>query len=212
MTDTTAKQQTHTVQVWPSGRGYEYRGDPDGPAEQKQLRAHSYMTDPPGPWREGQPDEWREILHEVRAEMYQDRDVLCCDSMLVDELIKLVGSLPHEDREFASAWSYDEIRNLYPNPEDWDADDCRAWLSEHVSEDTDGLDLDGLQDAVRDNNEPAEVFEWWRVSSWLCDELHEIGEVTIDNGYGHWWGRCCTGQQFIMDGVLQRVAARFDDL
>ena len=55
------------------------------------------------------------------------------------------------------------------------------------------------------------MYEWWRVSSWLCEQLHAIGEVTIDNDYGYWWGRTCTGQGWIMDGVLQRVAARFED-
>jgi hypothetical protein len=51
------------------------------------------------------------------------------------------------------------------------------------------------------------VFEWWRVDPWLCKRLAAIGEVTLDNAYGEWWGRTCTGQSLIMDGTLQRIAA-----
>jgi len=51
----------------------------------------------------------------------------------------------------------------------------------------------------------------WRVSTWFCRQLDEIGEVTISNGYGSWWGRCCTGQNYICDGTLQCVAARFEE-
>ena len=63
--------------------------------------------------------------------------------------------------------------------------------------------------AVRENADAAEPYEWWRVTSWLCRELSDIGEVVIDNSYGCWWGRCATGQGLIMDGVLQKIAAEF---
>jgi len=36
--------------------------------------------------------------------------------------------------------------------------------------------------------------------------LDAIGEPTIDNEYGYWWGRTCCGQGLIMDGTLQRIA------
>ncbi len=255
--DEQAKQDTHTLQVWPSGRGYEYRGDPNGPAEQRQLRA-------PKGWRDGQPDEWREILHSVRALMYQERDVLCCDSMLVDDLLKAAPEISNMTQStgaaaLGDAFSTDEIRNLYPDPDSMDDNECKEWLTDHGYElpsaicqtscehcdlDVEGTIggddwrdrgnntrcnddahahaptdaesvqdgyLDALCEAVRDADpEPAEVMEWWRITSWLCDQLHAIGEVTIDNGYGQWWGRQATGQQYIMDGVLQQVAARFD--
>lgn len=68
--------------------------------------------------------------------------------------------------------------------------------------------LDALRDAVRDCAEPVEIYEWWRVSGWLAEHLRAIGEPVLDNDYGTWWGRTCTGQGVIMDGTLQRVAAR----
>jgi hypothetical protein len=91
-------------------------------------------------------------------------------------------------------------------------DESDETLREAVIANIDDETISGIEDwreAVRDNAEDEEVLEWWLVSSWLCDKLRDIGEVVIDNGYGHWWGRTCTGQQLIMDGTLQRIAAQF---
>lgn len=70
--------------------------------------------------------------------------------------------------------------------------------------------LDDWRDAVRDHSQenPAEVYEWWRVSGWLVKELREIGEAVLDNDYGNWWGRTCTGQSILQDGTLQEIAAK----
>lgn len=102
------------------------------------------------------------------------------------------------------AMALDEFDPEFP-PTDSD-DELRARVLAAMNADT----LDGLDEwrnAVRDNAEPAEVFEWWRVSRWLAEQLAAAGEVTLSNAYGEWWGRCTTGQALIMDGVLQKVAA-----
>ncbi len=67
-------------------------------------------------------------------------------------------------------------------------------------------DVNDWQRAV-DDSAPAEVLEWWRITSDLCQHLRDIGQVVLDNDYGYWWGRTCSGQGYIMDGVLQEVAA-----
>jgi hypothetical protein len=221
-------RETRALQVWPSGQGFEYRGDPSGPEHQRELRERG------GEWRQGTAEEWRRIRCEERARLYLDREVLCCDSALISELTQHAETLPLDDRE---AFSIDAIRNLTPDPSEWDAPTCLHWLADHTGEDNyrrraedwpgevarfaayegqtaeewEDAALAELQDAIRDQAEPAEVFEWWRVSSWLCKHLDAIGEVTIDNGYGCWYGRTTTGQGLLMDGVLQRVAARFEE-
>jgi len=55
---------------------------------------------------------------------------------------------------------------------------------------------------------PQEVFEWWLVTRWLAEELRAIGEPVLDNGFGYWWGRSCTGQAILLDGTLQVIAER----
>jgi hypothetical protein len=91
-------------------------------------------------------------------------------------------------------------------------DELRAILIEEIDEElVDGLE--DYRDAVRDNScdHQAEIYEWWRVNEWLAKKLIEAGECVLDNDYGYWWGRCCTGQGMIMDGTFQRIAARFVD-
>jgi len=168
---------------------------------------HRYNGEPAENWREGMESEWREILHEIRAERYADVEVLCWDTSLVDDLIKASGE---GQGDLAEGFSYEEIRNLYPDPDNWTIEQRAEWLADRgIPYDQDDRD-NGLLDLIREHAEPAEVFEWWRVSEWLCGQLHEIGEVTIDNHYGYWWGRTCTGQGLLMDGTLQRVAALSD--
>lgn len=224
--------ETRTLQVWPSGQGFSYRGDIDGPASQKRLRVTSYNGDKPKRWRPGTADEWRSIRIQVRAALYGERDILGCDSSLIDDLIKAAGS-GDLSGDLGEGFSYEEIHGLYADPSDWNADKCRDYASDNGIDlpdvptigDDDKPDPDADEDDsrygwlteareacaeyARDN--PAEVYEWWRVTSWLCKQLAGIGEVTIDNGYGCWWGRTCTGQQWIMDGTLQTVAAKFEE-
>lgn len=85
----------------------------------------------------------------------------------------------------------------------------RTALIENINDDT----IDGLSDWREcaqefSNDNPQEPLQWWRVSDWLGQELKEIGEVVIDNGYGWWWGRTCCGQGVLMDGTLQNIAHR----
>lgn len=138
----------------------------------------------------------------------------------------------------ASDWTLEQCRewmddhndgNRLPTPNPWAMD--RADMLEHMhielDDDFDNGDDDAVRtrliaeindetwdglsewrDAVRDNAEAAEVLEWWRVSKWLADHLEAVGECVLSNNYGTWWGRCCTGQGLLQDGILQLVAAR----
>lgn len=93
-------------------------------------------------------------------------------------------------------------------------DESDDTLRDAVIANMDDETIDGLEawrEAVREEagEHAAEIYEWWRVDKWLAAQLNEIGECVLDNAYGTWWGRCATGQGLIMDGVLQRVAAKF---
>lgn len=64
--------------------------------------------------------------------------------------------------------------------------------------------LDDWQRAARDTG-PVEIFEWWLVTDFLAFQLRGIGEPVLDNEYGCWWGRTCTGQSILLDGTLQQL-------
>jgi len=52
--------------------------------------------------------------------------------------------------------------------------------------------------------QPAEVYEWWAVSSFLADKLSAHGECIIDR-HTPYWGRRSTGQAILLDGVISEI-------
>lgn len=283
-----------TIQCWPSGKSYIYAGS--YPAYTLQTQEGERMAT---------PTEAHEIGREVRAKNLAARDVLACQSYLVDSLLSLgmQGNLQGSDID---DFQFDNVENLYPDPDDWtlqeckdycedygidtsdlpDVDPCRGWPSvdtvatalqkyqDHFDHFRDGEDtltlelgvddggecavtsnhvddpviscdyeatwtgdpsivpvydiasilllccrnqveadaddtLEQYRDAIRDNAKPAEIYEWWLVSDWLCGQLRAIGEPVLEAGGSTYWGRTCTGQGYLMDGTLQRIADRF---
>ena len=268
----------NTIHVFPAGKSFSYSGE-----------YPSYTIDDNGVERAATQEEAQQIRCQELAEMYVSRDVLCCDSCLIGDLVEQQASVGG-----LCGFSFDDMENVYTNPEDWTVEECRQWLDDHdveydkpaieflpdydsvlnhvssilgdadfedgclnigigmddqgnFSVDWDGVydsyafdmdidegdtceaitrslidglkeniedefDEDGyletLKDSVRDNCEPAEPYEWWRVTKWLCEQLRNQGEVVLDNDYGCWWGRQTTGQSMIMDGVFQDIARR----
>ncbi len=218
-----------TIQLWPDGRSITYAGDYSGHAPAPTVYPSGW-ADTTTPSRPATPEEHRAIRVNERARGYLEREVYRNMTALVDDLRRL----QYEMRgDLADGFSDENIANLTPDPDDWDAARCRAWLEDrgHTVPDVPDVDcptcagtgttdsaadedddyVDALRDAVRDNAEPEEVYEWYLVSEWLGRKLAAIGECVLDSGYGVFWGRTCTGQAVIMDGTLQRVAELFEE-
>jgi hypothetical protein len=60
------------------------------------------------------------------------------------------------------------------------------------------------------DGETKEIFEWWLVTSELASDLKVVHEAVLDNDYGQWWGRTCTGQSIAQDGTMYRVIELID--
>ena len=74
-----------------------------------------------------------------------------------------------------------------------------------------GKHEEALQEAVSKSEEPEyqEVAEWWLITdSRLVDLMKETGRVILDNDFGSWWGRTCSGQSVYMDGAIQEALKR----
>ena len=77
---------------------------------------------------------------------------------------------------------------------------------------------DEWKDQVREWSEdnPVEPLEWWLVDSWLAGQLQEMTqEPVLDNEYGQWWGRTCTGQSIACDStfyILAESLGYFDEI
>ena len=60
--------------------------------------------------------------------------------------------------------------------------------------------------------EPQEIYEWYRVDSWFCEKLKEKGEPVIESGWWCYWGRTCTGQAILLDGVIDEITMELEIL
>ena len=149
------------------------------------------------------------------AEHYISRDVLCCDSSFVNDLLYRQNQAQNPITE---EFCIDNIENFY----DKDRDTILHYLhyclhqstiSDYLK-DNDGTDiallnqneLEELAEACEWEAEPQEIYEWWRVTDWLAEKLSERGQPILRNAYGTWWGRTATGQAISLDGTFQAIA------
>ena len=56
---------------------------------------------------------------------------------------------------------------------------------------------------ISDYDKPQEIYEYWKVSSWLIDKLAEEGEAVIKDF--NIWCRTTTGQGIILDSVITKI-------
>ena len=93
---------------------------------------------------------------EERAEALLQHDVHCCQSALVDSLLKLSGEsfTLDDNRELAGAFGWEEVENLYPDPSDWTVKQCREYLDDyghgHPDPDPWAMDRDALAEFYTD--------------------------------------------------------------
>ena len=110
----------------------------------------------------------------------------------------LVTDMQKEGESNLYRFEWDNIENFYMSDQEI--------LNYMGSYDEDMSDQE-LIDEVRDNGEDInEIFEWYLVSDWFLNRLREINEPVIDNDYGEYWGRCCTGQAISLDYNIQELA------
>ena len=218
-----------TIQIWPNGRSVTYQGsyphyrDESGaefpPDEQRAIHAQVLAS------MYAQNDIFccqSSLVSELMEKESEGFGVDDIENVYRD----FSGSYLSECREYLSdiggdnpepdpwAMSRDELAELLGDAgiEVYDSeseDTLRAAVIANIDDETiDGLDdwREAANELAQDN--PAEPYEWYCVSQWLCDKLRGIGEVVIDNDFGCWWGRTCTGQGLIMDGTLQEIALR----
>jgi len=137
-------------------------------------------------------------LMEDRGEEFQE-ELYACDnfSLIRDHNYTLDG----EDKWFSGSSSerdelvteLEEKRDeLDPKSKDYD-EKFEMYLNA----------IEALNDA---EEESAEIYEWWAVSSWLAGKLQAEGEVIYEAGLTQVWGRQSSGQAILLDGVISDIA------
>jgi len=62
-----------------------------------------------------------------------------------------------------------------------------------------------IEELEEEQGEVNEPYEWWIVSSWLCDKLKEKGEVVLEDE--NIWGRQTSGQAILLDSVISEICS-----
>lgn len=62
---------------------------------------------------------------------------------------------------------------------------------------------EGATNDQMDDAQPKEVFEWYKVSSWLMEKLNHNKEVVIP--HMNLWGRTTFGQMISQDYVIEKI-------
>lgn len=163
-----------------------------------------------------------EIQTKVRE--FIDREIKTCSTMEI-EILLCCGMHGMEDCP-----TIEDVENLYCymvdgvpySHDEWEEliDEKREELSKLeeklslLEEDSDQDDLETeieeleteIEELEELETEPQEVFEWWAVSRWMAAKLSEYNEPILEFGSNYYWGRTCTGQSIVLDGVINNIA------
>lgn len=103
----------------------------------------------------------------------------------------------------------DVIDALNATFEDADEDASTAELRVALRTALNDADLDLVREFCDDQGvdpEICEVLEHWVVSEWFAEKLAEKGEATGELFGLTIWGRTCSGQAILLDGVVEGIA------
>ena len=120
----------------------------------------------------------------IKIEEFINREVIYNQTVLVNDLL---NTMSLGGNGLASAFSYDNIENAYPELSEYE---------DYGYESEEEFEMDMM---------PKEIFEWWLVTEYFGNKLREKGIPVLENDYGFWWGRTTFGQAMSLDGVVQEI-------
>lgn len=145
------------------------------------------------------------------------REVKTCFSFEMEEILKASAELDGRSTE-NDLPVFDDIENLYVyscpecghqtiNQEDFDNgsnEDTHPHYKCPLCE----KELEELPDEL----EGQEILEWWIVTDYLYRKLKEKGEPVLEWGNNYYWGRTCSGQAILLDGVISEICSEMEIL
>ena len=165
---------------------------------------------------------------------FVEREVIACQSMLVEELInKKIDGFSYEDVENFFIDNSDKIDELKEKIEELENQVTEIEEELEENEETNTLDNSliadrnsqvknlqkeietiesNIEELENEQENPQEIYEWWLINKWFADKLRQQNEPILDNDYGIWWGRTCTGQAILLDGVISEICEEMEIL
>jgi len=136
----------------------------------------------------------------VIGKFFNDR--IYVRSFMVDSLM-----YEHSDRSdiLGGEFTWDNVNNLYTSVDCKSDCECSEYFDSEVEERNWNKTLCDCEETAK------EVYEWYQVEPCLYDYLTDKGECTLNTSYGRFWGRCTTGQSWVLDNVLHDIFNDMDE-
>lgn len=142
------------------------------------------------------------------------REVLACfsyemDAILAQEESRRDNKLPTwEDIENFYEYQCPECGSGYQDVKDFEALTEEEEAAGYIYKCPDC----GYYFSAEPDQEGQEIFEWWIVSKYLYNRLKDKGQPVMDWGNNCYWGRCCTGQAILLDGIITEICEEMEIL
>ena len=145
-----------------------------------------------------------------QAEEIINQEILANQTSLVNCLMELVAirSMEEECIYQENGLSDFKLENA-ENWEDYYLESIEAYLADTLDMNMDEMlelpacDREELALKHGFRHEEKEIYEWWLVSPYIAEKLAYCDEAILRTGFGTYWGRTCTGQSIIADGIFQ---------
>ena len=125
---------------------------------------------------------------------------LICATSLVESVMSANGEYPHSE---ISEFNHHEVLNLFH------AVNCYGCDTElDTNEDLDICPHCSSNDI---ESEFKEVLEWWIIDEWTARHLATLGKPILRACGLNFWGRTCSGQAIVLDGVFQDIYRRINN-
>lgn len=138
--------------------------------------------------------------------MFVGREVNECQTGFIEACLQK-GILNYEDikntEEYSDQDKYDRLQKLMKALD--------VGMEKYLSQSREGLLLLGKKELLQDQIDNLEtkskkIFEWYSVTEWLAKKLEEHGEPIVSyDEFNWWWGRTCSGQAILLDGVISEI-------
>jgi len=159
-----------------------------------------------------------EINNQAICRKLVEREVVHCCSYLISDLLKTP--------DLQGEYKYDDLLQVCIASEYESPAQDEGWEEADIDKDYNyiyakGTDLETTSCAEtwqelceEERIEPydREVLEHWIVTKWFAEKLQEHGEIVAEL-FDFWvWGRCCSGQAILLDGVITEIASEMEIL
>lgn len=179
-------------------------------------------------------DEEKTVEHEA-CRLLDSREFISHDTRLIQACLnhnvmsigEIVGYPQYQrwSTEECKRWCQQQGNDLYAEIDGYDRAALEVWLADVIQFGVEEISTDILRTILRrrldDEGEQGlslwrqvvqtdapNIYEWWGIEVELADDMLDIGQYVLKNEYGQWWGRCCTGQNILMDGTIQAIVKK----